>query len=493
MKIYFPKFPSKFFPNFFSESFLKVIFVLVFGVFCFLPFLASASTTDNISGYAWSSNIGWISFNCTNTGNNCATSSYGVNKDASGYLTGYAWSPNIGWIKFGGLSGWPTGSGTTADNAKITGSNLTGWAKAVSGGDGSSGWDGWIALSGTGYGVTLDSTSSTPSSCPSTECGWGSEVVGWIDFSGVAVSAAPTPTLVVTPSSATKNVGETQQFVATYDPDGSGPQASQTVTSSATWSSLNTAIATVNSSGLATAVSGGSTSIRATYSGLTASATFTVASTGMYGTLTASNCTIASGASSCITNLAWTTTNPEWTSSSVTTPTNIIVATGLSGSATYSVTGGSPKGTRNFYLYNNSKLLATTTATATCAGGTGWDGAKCAVILTPVDGGWSDWSTCDASCNQSRSCTNPSPANGGANCLGNSSQSCTGGSCISGGCNILPMKHYKCDGDPAVCPLGSADHTCDSGTNRISSPTKWTWTCGSDSCSQKKIPGYIEE
>ena len=54
----------------------------------------------------------------------------------------------------------------------------------------------------------------------------------------------------------------------------------------------------------------------------------------------------------------------------------------------------------------------------------------------PVDGGWSDWGTCSATCGggtQTRTCTNPTPANGGANCVGDSSQSCNTQSCGGGG------------------------------------------------------------
>lgn len=94
----------------------------------------------------------------------------------------------------------------------------------------------------------------------------------------------------------------------------------------------------------------------------------------MTGTLTASNCTIASGASTCNSNLSWTTVNPVATSA-VTTPTNITAGSGNNGSATYAVSSGN----RTFYLYNNAQLLAQATATATCAAGTTWDGAKCAV------------------------------------------------------------------------------------------------------------------
>lgn len=43
----------------------------------------------------------------------------------------------------------------------------------------------------------------------------------------------------------------------------------------------------------------------------------------------------------------------------------------------------------------------------------------------PVDGGWSDWSVC-ADGKQTRTCTNPAPANGGKDCVGEAVQSCGG-------------------------------------------------------------------
>src|SRR3989344_7866290 len=98
----------------------------------------------------------------------------------------------------------------------------------------------------------------------------------------------------------------------------------------------------------------------------------------MSGTLTASNCTIPLGNSSCNTNLNWNTDNPVGTSA-VTTPTNITVATGNSGSTTYPVA----KGTRDFYLYNNNIQLAQATASADCAPGIIWNGSVCS---TPVVG-----------------------------------------------------------------------------------------------------------
>ena len=50
----------------------------------------------------------------------------------------------------------------------------------------------------------------------------------------------------------------------------------------------------------------------------------------------------------------------------------------------------------------------------------------------PVNGGWSGWSTCSVTCGggtQTRTCNNPSPANGGTNCSGSNSQSCNTQAC----------------------------------------------------------------
>ncbi|HWQ59671.1 MAG TPA: thrombospondin type-1 domain-containing protein, partial [Candidatus Fimivivens sp.] len=53
-------------------------------------------------------------------------------------------------------------------------------------------------------------------------------------------------------------------------------------------------------------------------------------------------------------------------------------------------------------------------------------------IPAPVSGNWSDWSACSASCGggiQTRTCTNPAPANGGADCVGSATQACNTQSC----------------------------------------------------------------
>jgi len=147
-----------------------------------------ADSEDNVYGWAWSENIGWISFNCDNPELlSCDTSNYGVNIDSAGNFSGYAWAgggenvngslaPTIGWISFNeaDLVGCP--SGQCEAKLNLQSKNVSGWARALAYGGG---WDGWIKLRDLGYGVTLDATLD-----PSEFKGWawGSDVIGWISF-----------------------------------------------------------------------------------------------------------------------------------------------------------------------------------------------------------------------------------------------------------------------------------------------------------------------
>jgi hypothetical protein len=163
-----------------SSFFVQNLFLALLTFLALLvPAFVSAGTEHNLDGYAWSSTIGWVSFNCTNT-DTCASSDYGVNKNADGTLVGYAWSSNIGWIKFGGLSGFPSGGGTQSQNANVNGNNVKGWARALSYGGG---WDGWISLSGAGYGVSLSGDTYQGYA-------WGGDVVGWLSFNVHSSAAA---------------------------------------------------------------------------------------------------------------------------------------------------------------------------------------------------------------------------------------------------------------------------------------------------------------
>jgi len=57
-------------------------------------------------------------------------------------------------------------------------------------------------------------------------------------------------------------------------------------------------------------------------------------------------------------------------------------------------------------------------------------GSTCQYLLCPVDGVFSAWTACNASCNiagtQTRTCSNPAPSGGGRPCVGPTSQSCVG-------------------------------------------------------------------
>ena len=95
----------------------------------------------------------------------------------------------------------------------------------------------------------------------------------WVDVVFQPGGALTLTSVAVTPANPTLLVGATRQFTATgtYS-DGS----TQNVTSQATWTSSSTTVATISSSGLATAVAAGSTTIRAALAGVTGSTTLTV-------------------------------------------------------------------------------------------------------------------------------------------------------------------------------------------------------------------------
>jgi hypothetical protein len=92
----------------------------------------------------------------------------------------------------------------------------------------------------------------------------------------LTVTAAVTVTSVaVTPANPSIHTGTQQQFVATAT---FSDASTLVVTNTSTWASGTPTVATVNTTGLATAVSVGSSTIGATYSGVTGSTTLTVTS-----------------------------------------------------------------------------------------------------------------------------------------------------------------------------------------------------------------------
>lgn len=147
-----------------------------------------AGVNENVSGYAWSENIGWISFNGTNVPGGA---DYGVHictksdpnplcsGKQEGEIVGYAWSENIGWIDFDPSGPYPASPNYSAKVDMDT-KELSGWVRALAGGTPEAGgWDGWIKLRGSNYGVWVDDSVS-----PAEFRGWawGSDIIGWISF-----------------------------------------------------------------------------------------------------------------------------------------------------------------------------------------------------------------------------------------------------------------------------------------------------------------------
>lgn len=115
---------------------------------------ASADSSDNMSGFAWTSTIGWISFNSSNCDSNGDGITDNINFSAcpAGEIiapygaslnlgTGdiennsYGWSSNVGWLDFNpiGSSGLIPPAVSTGDDyifdVKKVGSEFRGWAK----------------------------------------------------------------------------------------------------------------------------------------------------------------------------------------------------------------------------------------------------------------------------------------------------------------------------------------------------------------------------
>lgn len=174
--------------TFIIASAVFAISVLIGAGFVYINFqnndkIVLAGIGDNTSGFAWSENIGWISFNSSdcdtdnNTyidtdamvlgcgGDNATTPTYdyGVDIDypATSNFSGYAWSSNVGWISFQENSAPPDAYAfnTNCPGACDSSTNCTacyslpderayGWAKILSLGD-----DGWIKMGDDSIGV----------------------------------------------------------------------------------------------------------------------------------------------------------------------------------------------------------------------------------------------------------------------------------------------------------------------------------------------------
>ncbi|MDD5099072.1 MAG: hypothetical protein PHP35_01905 [Candidatus Colwellbacteria bacterium] len=93
---------------------------------CSYPYGVTNDGLGNLSGWAWSDDIGWISFDCHNpeTGGtspdySCVQSLYQVKIDDQGNFYGWAWNDTVGWISFN-CNQVETGDTCSVSNYKVT-------------------------------------------------------------------------------------------------------------------------------------------------------------------------------------------------------------------------------------------------------------------------------------------------------------------------------------------------------------------------------------
>jgi hypothetical protein len=120
-------------------------------------------------------------------------------------------------------------------------------------------------------------------------------------MTGLTVTPPVLVSIAVTPANPSITVGATQQFTATGTYSDS---STQDLTASVTWTSSVPSVATINSSGLATAVAAGTTNIQATWSTISGTTALTVTTTppptATFGKTTAGNLTDTADSNSVI-------------------------------------------------------------------------------------------------------------------------------------------------------------------------------------------------
>jgi len=203
-----------------SGFFIVFVFVSILSLNFFnktdAQIIITKPSSHNVSGFVWSSNIGWISLNredcdSNNDGNfgdpkagvqECPTAGpvydYGVSiSPITGAFSGFAWS-QVGWIRFNTSACGASPSVNLVLKPGTSGYRTTGFIKALAGGTpGSGGWDGCIALSDTlnftspdisgGGGVTYLAPTGLSTKGKLIGYAWGSEVIGWVNFNYVNV------------------------------------------------------------------------------------------------------------------------------------------------------------------------------------------------------------------------------------------------------------------------------------------------------------------
>lgn len=112
---------------------------------------------------------------------------YAVAIDDKGFLSGYAWSPNSGWLSFNArdLAGCPAGTCEAGVNLRT--GEVNGWARFTSADSSQGAWHGWVSLRGTadngsGYGLIYATTTWSATAKVFSGYAWGGDVTGWLGF-----------------------------------------------------------------------------------------------------------------------------------------------------------------------------------------------------------------------------------------------------------------------------------------------------------------------
>lgn len=176
-----------------------------------------ATKVVNVSGWLWAADnnqgVGWIAIDCSIANNSggsvCGQSNFGMKIDSStDKVSGYIWSSNIGWLRFGGLSGCPKGNCDARIKASGSNYEMLGWARACSvyesGCSGAlkdniyrGGWDGWVSLNcanhngcgSSNYKVKIN----TDGSIPNNAFAWGGDIIGAVSFGLGQMQCSVTP------------------------------------------------------------------------------------------------------------------------------------------------------------------------------------------------------------------------------------------------------------------------------------------------------------
>lgn len=188
------------------------------------------------------------------------STSYGVViPDDNTNVTGYAWSENLGWIDFNPAGPYPSTTPNYNYSVKRNGDYLEGWARIVSipqAGTNAGGWQGWIKMRGSNYGVQISKMSNDQSTYA-----WSDEL-GWIDFKQAQLAgilkicrdSCNGGVMVSNGSTINMYIGDTRNLKACYNSSAACDNSSGDVTNVATWNETNTPKDVVSLSGTITKV-----------------------------------------------------------------------------------------------------------------------------------------------------------------------------------------------------------------------------------------------